>query len=97
VAVVGDAGANSAGIGATVRVTAGDRTQLRYVQGGSGQGGQDSRYLHFGLGAADTVDRVTVTFPGGQVVSFDGPIAADQRVWLSQSGARHAGWGPPQR
>lgn len=95
VAVVGDAGANAAGIGATVRVTAGGHTQQRYVQGGSGQGGQDSRYLHFGLGAADSVDAISVTFPGGQVVTFDGPLAADQRVWLSQSGASAAGWAPP--
>lgn len=95
VAVVGDAGANTAGLGATVRVTAGGRTLLRYVPGGSGQGGQDSRYLHFGLGAAASVDALSVTFPGGQRVDFAGPIAADQRVWLLQSGGLATGWAPP--
>jgi len=95
VAVIGDDGANAAGIGATVRVTVGDRTLIRYVQGGTGQGCQDSRYLHFGLGDADSVDAIQVVFPGGDAVDFAGPIDADQRVWLRQSGTLSSGWAPP--
>ncbi len=65
VRVVGNQGANWAGIGATVRVTAGGQPIVRHVQGGSGQGGQDSLYLHFGLGQAASADQISVTFPGG--------------------------------
>jgi hypothetical protein len=92
--IVGNAGANRAGIGATVTVSAGGRQVMRHVQGGSGQGCQDSATLHFGLGDAATVDTITVVFPGGATTTFAGPIAADQRVWLYQDGTMTAGWTP---
>src|SRR5690606_18321361 len=74
--------ANRAAIRATVAVTTGATTRLRHVPGASGKGGQDSLYLHFGLGAATSVDSITVAFPGGNTVTYPGPIAVDQRVWL---------------
>jgi len=95
VRVIGDGGANWAAIGATVELTAGSQTYLRHVQGGTGQGCQDSMYLHFGLADATSVDSITVTFPGGEAVTYDGPFDADQRLWLMQTGAVHAGWAPP--
>jgi len=95
VRVIGDGAANWAAIGATVEVTAGSRRYLRHVQGGTGQGCQDSMYLHFGIAAATTVDSITVTFPGGDAVTYDGPFDADQRLWLMQTGAVHEGWAPP--
>ena len=76
--------ANRSAIGATVRVMAGGKTLLRHVQGGSGKGGQDSLYLSFGLGDTTTVDSIVVAFPGGDQVTYLGPIAADQRLWLVQ-------------
>lgn len=84
--VVGDVAANRAALGASVRVTAGGASYLRHVQGGTGQGGQDSQTLHFGLGSATSVDAIAVTFPGGTRVDFAGPIAVDQRVRVSESG-----------
>jgi hypothetical protein len=95
VRVVGNAGSNAAGIGATVEVIAGDRAWLRHVGGGTGQGDQDSLTLHFGLGEVAEVDELRVTFPGGDELSFSGPFAVDQRLWLYEDGRHGAGWTAP--
>lgn len=92
VGVVGDAGGNAWGIGAIVRVTAGGRTFIRSIPGGNAQGNQNSLVAHFGLGDAASVDSVQVTFPGGKLVEFAGPIDADERVWLHESGTMVSGW-----
>ncbi len=95
VRVVGNVAANRAAIGAIVSVTSGGQTQLRYVEGGTGQGCQDSMYLHFGLGDTTVVDAIEVDFPGGGHVSFSGPFDADQRLWLYEDGTSATGWAPP--
>lgn len=94
-AVVGDGASNHQALGATVRAYVGERVLLRHVSGGNGQGCQDSPYLHLGLGDAEAVDRVEVDFPGQGTVTYPGPFAADQRHWLLETGATHAGWAPP--
>jgi hypothetical protein len=94
VRAVGNVQANRAAIGATVRVTAGGKTWIRHVQGGSGKGCQDSLTLHFGLGSATTVDTISVTYPGGTTVKHSGPFSADQRVWVYEDGTTHLGWAP---
>lgn len=95
VRVVGNAGSNHAAIGAVVRVVAAGRTLVRQVQGGTGQGNQDSMYLHFGLRDAASVESISVAFPGGKKVDFAGPIAANQRLWLREDGTSAAGWEKP--
>ncbi len=97
VRVIGNVAANRAAIGAVVSVTTGGVTQLRQVQGGTGQGCQDSMYLHFGLGDATQVDSIEVEFPGGASASFTGPFDADQRLWLYEDGTMAEGWSPPAR
>lgn len=94
VRAVGNVASNWAALGATVQVTANGTTWRRHVQGGTGQGGQDSMYLHFGLGADDSVDSIAVAFPGGADVLVSGPIAADQRVWVYEDGSHTLGWAP---
>lgn len=84
--------ANRAGLGARVQVEAGSQTWLRQVQGSSGQGSQDSQYLHFGLGTAASIDRIRVIFPGNAEVVFTGPLEADRRYWLHQDGTLEEGW-----
>jgi len=91
----GNGALNWAGIGSTVKVTSGGVTRLRHVQGGTGKGGQDSMYLHFGIGASTKVDSITVQFPGGTEKSYAGPFNADQRLWLYPDGTVHVGWAPP--
>jgi hypothetical protein len=58
---------NSDGIGAIVEVRAGGRTQIRHAHAGSAYASQHSGRLHFGLGAADTVESITVHWPSGAV------------------------------
>ena len=45
---------------------AGDQMYTRYNDGKSGYLSQSSKPLYFGLGDADSVDRVEVTWPGGK-------------------------------
>jgi len=91
---VGNVRSNRAALGATVTVVAPGRTLVRHVQGGSGQGCQDSQSLHFGLGEATSVPSIEVRFPGSAPVTFTGPFAADQRVWVFEDGSTHLGWAP---
>lgn len=95
VKVVGNAGSNRAAIGATVKVGAGGVIRMRHVQGGTGKGGQDSMYLHFGIGAETEIDTIVVTFPGGEEVGYPGPHPADQRIWVYEDGSVGFGWGAP--
>ncbi len=88
---------NRAGLGATVRVTAGGQTFTRVATGGTGQGNQDSAFLHVGLGGATAADRVEVTWPGGATTLVEGPFPAGERVWITPDGAAHVGWDPPAR
>jgi hypothetical protein len=62
---------NRDGLGATVRVTAGGRTFMKYHDGKSGYLSQSSLPLYFGLGDTAKVERVEVVWPSGnkQVVS----------------------------
>ncbi len=58
-------GADTAALGATVRVTAGGKTQLGHVlQGGNGYLGQNGLDLHFGLGSSPMINTMTVRWPG---------------------------------
>jgi hypothetical protein len=95
VRVVGGPTSNRAAIGATVAVTSGGVTRLRHVQGGSGQGCQDSASLHFGLGDASSVTSIEVELPGGLRTIYPGPFDVDQQVWLFEDGRVHRGFAPP--
>ena len=57
---------NRIGLGATVRVTAGGRTQARAVLSQSSYYSHDDLRLPFGLGTASRVDRIEVRWPSGQ-------------------------------
>jgi hypothetical protein len=66
---------NRDAIGARLRATAAGRTQLRFVDGGNSFAGQSSRRVHFGLGAAESVERLEVRWPSGLVQTFEGLAA----------------------
>lgn len=55
---------NRSALGATATVKVGDKTYTQTVTGGRGYLSQSELVLHFGLGAADKVDSVTVRWPG---------------------------------
>jgi enediyne biosynthesis protein E4 len=76
---------NRDGIGAQVRVTAGDRTQLSFVNGGNGFASQSSLRAHFGLADREILDRVEVRWPSGKRQSFE-KVAANRIYRLVEGG-----------
>ena len=56
---------NRFGIGNKVEIATGDRKQTRELQLGGGYMSFDAPIAHFGLGTADKVDSVTVTWTDG--------------------------------
>ena len=68
---------NRSGIGATVAVHAGESAYTKVFDGRSGYLSQSLYPLYFGLGAAEEVDRIEVSWPSGQEQVIEGPIAAN--------------------
>ncbi|HVK19301.1 MAG TPA: CRTAC1 family protein [Fimbriiglobus sp.] len=66
--------------GARVRLTAGGRTQLRVIDGGSGYLCQMEPVAHFGLGAVEEVEEVVVTWPDGAREVVRGPAVRAEIV-----------------
>lgn len=60
-------GKNTAGIGARLDLEAGGRKQIREVRTASSYLSQNALTVHFGLGAADKADRLTIRWPNGMV------------------------------
>ena len=71
-------GLNVLSIGARVEVEAGGVTQTREIYSLRSHG-QGPSLLHFGLGDVETVDHITVTWPGGAEVVLD-QVPARQRL-----------------
>lgn len=70
---------NLNGIGARISIYGPWGVQIRDVKAGESYGIQHSLTQHFGLGAHETIDQVTVTWPSGQVDNFY-DVAADQQL-----------------
>ncbi|MBI4909524.1 MAG: CRTAC1 family protein [Acidobacteria bacterium] len=79
---------NLSAIGARVTVHAGSRTWMDEVQSGSSFYSQNSFVLHFGLGDAGKVDRVTVRWPNGTEQAWSGlPVNSLCRLQEGQADA----------
>src|SRR5205807_1018275 len=76
---------NRDGIGAKVTATAGGRRQVMTVHSGGSYLSNNDMRAHFGLGAAATVDEITIRWPSGQVDTLSG-LAAD-RFYVVREGA----------
>jgi len=76
---------NKSAIGAKVAITSDDGNimQLREVNGGSGASSQNSLTIEFGLGTADTVNTLIVTWPSGIIESFS-DIPSNQSIVLEE-------------
>jgi hypothetical protein len=61
---------NRSGIGARVTVCAGGMTQFQEERGGGSYLSSNDPRLHFGLGAAKTIDSVEIDWPSGKKESF---------------------------
>ena len=66
---------NRGGVGALVTVKAGGRCGVDVKTAGSSYQTSSDPRLHFGLGEAQTVDRVTVAWPGRETRFFEGLAA----------------------
>lgn len=62
---------NRDGVGARIDLTGSWGTQVREVRAGEGYGISTTFLQHFGLGTSQDIDTVTITWPSGQVDSFD--------------------------
>ena len=74
---------NRDGVGAQVKVTAGDLTLLDEVHSGRGYQSSYGTRLYFGLGNRNHIDRIEVRWIGGGVDVFEN-IAADRLVTLTE-------------
>ncbi|MEK7470074.1 MAG: tetratricopeptide repeat protein [Planctomycetota bacterium] len=73
-------------LGAIVSLTAGGVTQQDYVRITDGFMTQVPRELHFGIGNADKIDRITVRWPGGNAKVYS-DIPADRLVEIREDEA----------
>ena len=75
---------NRNGLGAIVRVTAGGTTLTKVMDGNSGYLSHGVYPLYFGLGAAESVDRIEVVWPSGKTQTVDPPIAINSSVEIRE-------------
>jgi hypothetical protein len=75
---------NRDGVGAQVKVVAGDLTQVDEVHSGRGYQGHWGLRLHFGLGSHDRVDHIEVRWIGGGVDVIEN-VAVDGQVTITES------------
>jgi enediyne biosynthesis protein E4 len=76
---------NRSAIGAKVTIQSGGRRQVAEVRSGGSYISQNDLRVHFGLGAATAVDRVTIRWPNGET-DTSGTLAAD-RFYVAREGA----------
>ncbi|MCA8977938.1 MAG: VCBS repeat-containing protein [Planctomycetes bacterium] len=80
---------NERGVGARITVVAGGGTQTRLVMPTRGYMSAGEAIEHFGLGAADRLDELSVRWPSGIVQVFH-DVAADQHLTIREQGAKAA-------
>ena len=69
---------NRDAVGALVRLYCGDRVIVRQVPAAGGYLAQSSKTLHFGLGAAQKIDRCVIRWPTGKTQEIE--IAKINRI-----------------
>ena len=75
---------NRNAIGAVIELSAGGITQRRLVTSGRSFLSQIEQPVTFGLGTVDTIDSLTITWPGGQKQAIDIPHV-DRQITITQS------------
>jgi hypothetical protein len=68
--------------GSRIQVEAGGVTRTGWANTASSFGGVVEPVAHFGLGSAETVDRIQVWAPDGSIIELEGPIEARRRISL---------------
>ena len=66
-----DAGPNSHGVGAHITTKVGDHIQHRWMLAGStGHANSGPSWVHFGLGTAERVDELSISWPDGETTAL---------------------------
>lgn len=81
-------GQNHWAIGSKVTVESNDLIQTRPILAGSSFYGQEPSEAYFGLGATQVIDRITVTWPGGEESSLEN-INVNQILVIQDEGVLH--------
>jgi hypothetical protein len=84
---------NRNAIGARVRILAGGRPRVEEVRGGGSYYAQNDFRVHFGLGAATTVDRLEVRWPNGLEEAWTG-VPADRLMTIREGSGTRVGSQP---
>lgn len=87
---------NRDAIGAQVEVTSNGTRLVRNLRAGDGYLAQASKWIHFGLGNATSIERLTVRWPGGEIEEFRG-VRSDTRFELIQGSGQATEWNSPNR
>jgi len=74
---------NRDGIGARIEVTAGGKKQVAERVAGSGYLSQDDGRVHFGLGAATKIEKLTVKWPSGKEQMLEN-VAVDRVITVEE-------------
>lgn len=82
-----DPGLRRDAIGARIDLLAGGREQVRWITRSSSYCSASAAVAHFGLGQADQVERITVTWPDGASEHF-GPFEVDTVIVLQKGAGR---------
>jgi len=70
--------------GSRVVVEAGGRRHTRWVLGQGSFISQNDPRAHFGLGLADSIDRITVRWTGGKEEVIEGPLGVDRTIVIKE-------------
>ena len=74
---------NRFGVGATVRIESAAGPQVRTLMTARGYLSSSEPILHFGLGEDVSIDRLTVTWPSGQIQVFT-HLAVDRKITITE-------------
>jgi thiol-disulfide isomerase/thioredoxin len=87
---------NRDAIGARLELTVNGVTLLRTLKAGEGYLSQSTKWIHFGLGQAETVDTLVVRWPDGSKQTLAG-LEVDQFYQLAQGQSKAVRWLPQDR
>ena len=80
--------ANRQAYGARIEVVVGNRTQMHQVAAQAPYLSQNYQTVHFGLGQATVIDRITVNWPDGAQTTLEG-VQADREIVIYQRPSTH--------
>ena len=91
---------NRDAIGARVEIHLADDPdhpkRIRTLRAGEGYLAQSSKWVHFGLGMREQIERVVVAWPNGNRETFRG-VSPDQRYKLTEGSGKPEVWQLPER